>query len=73
MKQLNKGILFITCLSCLCFSLPCLASNTLTNLVYSSQKYLVVTAVVLVIFIGIILFLLHLENRLRKLEKNQTK
>lgn len=36
---------------------------------WTTGKIYVVLAVVLIIFLGIVFFLLHLENRIKKLEK----
>jgi hypothetical protein len=54
-------------------TLPCLASNPIDDLVFTSQKYIVVTAVVLVIFIGIVIYLTILERRIKKVEDKQNK
>lgn len=37
--------------------------------IWTTGKVYVVLAVVLIIFFGIVFFLLHLENRIKKLEK----
>lgn len=48
-----------------------LANNEAINNenLWTTGKIYVVLIVVLIIFLGIVFFLLHLENRIRKLEK----
>lgn len=64
----NKYILSTGLLSLL--SLAAHAQNAFSSLVLSSHKYLVTTAVILIIFAGIAIFLIRLERKLKKIEKN---
>ncbi|MEI6312822.1 MAG: hypothetical protein WCP57_11230 [Bacteroidota bacterium] len=54
-------------------SMPCFASSSIQQLVFSSQKYAVVTAVVLVIFIGMISYLIYVERKIKKVEDKLNK
>lgn len=53
--------------------MPCFASSSIQQLVFSSQKYAVVTAVVLVIFIGMISYLIYVERKIKKVEDKLNK
>lgn len=44
-------------------------STEVTENLWTSGKIYVVLTVVLIILLGIVFFLVHLENRIRKLEK----
>jgi hypothetical protein len=48
--------------------LPAAASNSTTDFMESAGKFYVVIAVILIIFTGIILFLINLDRKLTKLE-----
>lgn len=53
---------------CLLVTLNC-SANGLDEVLRSNQKYYVVAAVLTCIFIGIVIFLVVIEKRLKKLEK----
>jgi len=50
-------------------TLGCLASDE--DFFYSSGKIFVVVSVLLIIFLGIVLYLIRLERRVNKLEKKE--
>ena len=52
-------------------TISCFANTPLDDLVFTSQKYVVVTAVVLVIFIGMIVYLISIEKKIKRLEDKQ--
>ena len=59
---------FLVLLACFFTVFNC-SANSLDESFRSNQKYYVVAAVLTIIFVGIVVFLLVLEKRLKKLEK----
>ena len=66
-KSITATIVFLL------ITIPCFATNSIDDLVFTSQKYVVVTAVVLVIFSGISIYLFTLERKIKKIEDKQNK
>lgn len=49
------------------------AENDWTDAFYRNGRYMVVAAVLCIIFIGIVVYLVQLDRRLQKLEQDQKK
>lgn len=63
-----KKILLLSLLMQLVFSPPLLAQEATPDFMRSMGKMYVVVAVIVAVFIGIVIFLTYLDNRLTRLE-----
>lgn len=70
---MKKLTLFITTSLIFLHSLYAQKQSVVQENLWTAGKIYVVLAVVLIIFTGILFFLLNLEKRIRKLEKNEPK
>lgn len=72
---MRKPLFFSALLSAFVFLLPCLTfaqTPAMDSTMVKNGKIYVVVAVLVVIFIGIVLFLLRLERQVKKLEQKET-